>query len=246
MISKEQERHVQIDGFKLYTKILQGEKAKPVIIMDAGYGDYSKAWDEISKEIAEYGTVVLYDRAGLGKSEESSNRRISSEIAKELRALLDGLQLKPPYILVGHSYGGINARLFSSFYPEETLGIILIDSTPENYKEDFLPIMPFEFQKAYYKQFIYESTYEEFMYSLGEAKRCCKSMGNIPLVVVAAGKKAFYSKEAQVKWLQLQKDILKLSTCHKFMIAPNSGHYIQRDEPKYVIDAVKWVIDYIQ
>ncbi|OOR16642.1 alpha/beta fold hydrolase [Bacillus cereus] len=235
-------QYVQFDSFKIYTKIFQGEKQQPVIIMEAGYGDYSKAWDRIAEGLTEYGTVLTYDRAGLGKSGKSSKRRISSEMVKELRACLKQLQLKPPYIFVGHSFGGINIRLFTTIYPEDTMGVVLVDSTPENYKEDFLPIMSPEFQEAYYKQFVYEGSYEEFMFSLGEADRHCKSMRDIPLVVLAAGKKAFYSADAQLKWLQLQEELLQLSTNNKFIIAENSGHYIQKDEPHYVIDAVKWIL----
>ncbi len=123
------------------------------------------------------------------------------------------------------------------------LGIVLVDSTPENYKKDFLLIMSPEFQEAYYKQFVHESSYKEFMFSLGEADKHCQSMRNIPLVVLAAGKKAYYSQEAQMKWLQLQEELLRLSNNHKFIIAEQSGHYIQKDEPHYIIDAVKWIIE---
>ncbi|HDR4423574.1 TPA: alpha/beta fold hydrolase [Bacillus cereus] len=226
----------------MYTKKFQGKKLQPVIIMEAGYGDYSKTWDHIAEELTEYGTVLTYDRAGLGKSGKSSKRGISSEMVKDLKCCLAQLQLKPPYIFVGHSFGGINARLFATIYPEDLLGIVLVDSTPENYKEAFLPIMSTEFQEAYYKQFIYESSYEEFTFSLSEVDRYCKSMNDIPLVVLAAGKKAFYSPDAQIKWLQLQEDLLRLSSNNKFVIAEQSGHYIQKDEPYYVKDAIKWII----
>ncbi|MED3397580.1 alpha/beta fold hydrolase [Bacillus wiedmannii] len=236
------EEYVQVDDFKMYTKKFQGKKLQPVIIMEAGYGDYSKAWEHIAEGLTEFGTVLTYDRAGLGKSRKSSKRRISSEMIKDLRNCLEQLQLKPPYIFVGHSFGGINARLFATFYPEDMLGIVLVDSTPENYKEDFLPIMSPEFQEAYYKQFVHESSYKEFMFSLGEANKHCQSMRNIPLVVLAAGKKAYYSQEAQIKWVQLQKELLRLSNNNKFVIAEQSGHFIQKDEPYYVIDAVKWII----
>ncbi|HFK1765436.1 hydrolase [Bacillus wiedmannii] len=236
------EEYVQVEDFKMYTKKFQGKKLQPVIIMEAGYGDYSKTWDHIAEELTEYGTVLTYDRAGLGKSGKSSKRGISSEMVKDLKCCLAQLQLKPPYIFVGHSFGGINARLFATIYPEDLLGIVLVDSTPENYKEAFLPIMSTEFQEAYYKQFIYESSYEEFTFSLSEVDRYCKSMNDIPLVVLAAGKKAFYSPDAQMKWLQLQKDLLRLSSNNKFVIAEQSGHYIQKDEPYYVIDAIKWII----
>ncbi len=89
---------------------------------------------------------------------------------KELRSCLEKLQLKPPYIFIGHSFGGINARLFTTFYPENMMGVVLVDSTPENYKEAFWLIMSPEFLEAYYKQFVHESSYEEFMFSLGEAR----------------------------------------------------------------------------
>ncbi|PFX55653.1 alpha/beta hydrolase [Bacillus wiedmannii] len=237
------EEYVQVDDFKMYTKKFQGKKLQPVIIMEAGYGDYSKTWDHIAEELTEYGTVLTYDRAGLGKSGKSSKRRISSEMVKDLRSCLAQLRLKPPYIFVGHSFGGINARLFATFYPEDMLGIVLVDSTPENYKEDFLPIMSPEFQEAYYKQFVHESSYKEFMFSLGEANKHCQSMRNIPLAVLAAGKKAHYSQEAQIKWVQLQKELLRLSSNNKFVIAEQSGHYIQKDEPHYITDAVKWIIE---
>lgn len=164
-------------------------------------------------------------------------------MVKELRDCLKQLQLKLPYIFVGHSFGGINIRLFTTFYPEDTMGVVLVDSTPENYKEDFLPIMSSEFQEAYYKQFIYESSYEELMYSLGEAGKRCKSMSDIPLVVLAAGKKSYYSQAAQLKWLQLQRELLQLSSKNKFIIAEHSGHYIQKDDPHYIIDAIKWIIE---
>lgn len=237
------EKYVQVDDFKMYSKVFQGKKLQPVIIMEAGYGDYSKAWDLIAEELAEYGTVLTYDRAGVGKSGKGSKRRISSEMIKDLRSCLEQLQLKPPYIFVGHSFGGINARLFANFYPEDMSGIVLVDSTPENYKEDFLPIMSLEFQETYYKQFVYESSYEEFMFSLSEANKHCQSMRNIPLAVLVAGKKAYYSQEAQMKWLQLQEELLRLSNNHTFVIAEQSGHYIQKDEPHYIIDAVKWIIE---
>ncbi len=100
-----------------------------------------------------------------------------------------------------------------------------------------------EFQEAYYKQFVHESSYEEFMFSLGEADKYCQSTRDIPLVVLAAGKKAFYSQDAQIKWLQLQEELLRLSNKNKLIIAEQSGHYIQKDEPHYITDAVRWIIE---
>lgn len=85
------EEYVQVDDFKMYTKIFQGKKRQPVIIMESGYGDYSKAWNHTAEGLTEYGTVLTYDRAGLGNSGKSSKQRISSEMVKDLRTCLEQL-----------------------------------------------------------------------------------------------------------------------------------------------------------
>ena len=82
-------RGIQVADFKMYTKIFQGKKKQPVIILESGYGDYSKAWNQTAEELTEYGTVLTYDRAGLGKSGKSSKKRISSEMVKDLRTCLN-------------------------------------------------------------------------------------------------------------------------------------------------------------
>ncbi|SCC21865.1 alpha/beta fold hydrolase [Bacillus mycoides] len=238
----EREEFVDIGGFQLYTKIFGSDKGTPTVVMDAGYGDYSKAWNEIVSQIAEFTKVLVYDRAGLGKSDSSPNNRISSEMVKELRTLLKKLQLTPPYIFVGHSFGGLNVRLYASLYPSEVAGLILVDSTPEDYRERFLPIMPSDFQEAYNKQFIYEGTYDQFMKSLEEVRLQRKTLIDTNVIILSAGKKAFYSTDAQNLWLHMQKELLDLSTNSSLDIAPNSGHYIQKDEPQYVINAVKKVL----
>lgn len=83
------EEYVQVDDFKMYTKVFQGKKRQPVIIMESGYGDYSKAWDYIAERLTEFGTILTYNRAGLGKSGKSSKQRISSEMVKDLRTCLN-------------------------------------------------------------------------------------------------------------------------------------------------------------
>ncbi|MFC3885704.1 alpha/beta fold hydrolase [Bacillus songklensis] len=233
---------IELDGFKLFVKIMGENRETPTVIMDAGYGDYSKAWTSIYPEIAKLTKVMVYDRAGLGKSEKSPNVRTSLEMVKELKGLLNKLGVEPPYILVGHSFGGVNVRLYASMFPGEAAGVVLVDSTPEDYKDRLLPTMPDKFQEAYHKQFIYEGTYDEFMESLNQVKTNRKHFGDVPLLVLSAGKKAFYSKESQEIWHDMQKELLDLSTKSELIIAQKSGHYIQHDEPEYVVNAIKKII----
>ncbi|WP_121614222.1 alpha/beta fold hydrolase [Mesobacillus foraminis] len=236
------EMFVQISDCKLYAKLVGEKNGKPTVIMDAGYGDFSKAWDSLIGDISTLSNVLIYDRAGLGKSEKSSNPRTSREMIKELKELLNEAKIKPPYILVGHSFGGVNMRMFATEYQNEVCGLVLVDSTPEDYRERFLPTMSQDFQQAYNKQFVYEGNYDEFMESLKQLKETRLKL-NIPLVVLSAGKKAHYSKESQELWNEMQREILDISSDGELVIAEKSAHYIQNDEPEVVVRAIKKLIN---
>lgn len=155
--------------------------------------------------------MLVYDRAGLGKSERSPNPRTSIEMVKELRELLKEINIQPPYILVGHSFGGVNTRIYTTEYPNEVCGLVLVDSTPEDYRERFLPTMSKEFQEAYNHQFIFEGTYNEFMESLQQLKKTTRKT-DVPLIVLSAGQKTHYSKDSQELWNDMQKEILGISS----------------------------------
>ncbi|MDK7669553.1 alpha/beta fold hydrolase [Cytobacillus oceanisediminis] len=233
---------IQISKCKLYAKLVGENNGKPTVIMDAGYGDFSKAWNSVLREISMLSRVLIYDRAGLGKSESSSNPRTSREMVKELKELLSEAKIKPPYILVGHSFGGVNMRMFATEYPNEVCGLVLIDSTPEDYRERFLPTMSQDFQQAYNKQFVYEGNYDEFMESLKQLKDTRQKL-NVPLIVLSAGKKAHYSMGSQKLWNEMQREILEISSDGELVIAENSAHYIQNDEPEVVVCAIKKLIE---
>ncbi|USK45068.1 alpha/beta fold hydrolase [Cytobacillus oceanisediminis] len=190
------EMFIHISKCKLYAKLVGENKGKPTVIMDAGYGDFSKAWNSVLKEISMLSSVLIYDRAGLGRSEPSSNPRTSREMVKELKELLSEAKIKPPNILAGHSFGGVNMRMFATEYPNEVSGLVLIDSSPEDNRERFLPTMSQDFQQVYNKQFVYEGNYDEFMESLKQLKDTKQKL-NVPLIVLSAGKKAHYSMGSQ-------------------------------------------------
>ncbi|WP_413367261.1 alpha/beta fold hydrolase [Lysinibacillus sp. 3P01SB] len=236
------EMFVQVSDYKLYAKLLSETTGKPTIIMDAGYGDYSKAWDSVIEDISKLGSVLIYDRAGLGKSERSSNPRTSREMVKELKELLVKANIGPPYLLVGHSFGGVNMRIFATEYQNDVCGLVLVDSTPEDYRERFLPTMSKEFQRAYNKQFIYEGNYDEFMESLEQLKDT-KIKLTVPVIVLSAGKKDHYSNESQELWNKMQEEILEISADGELVIAKNSTHYIQNVESEEVVSAIKKLID---
>lgn len=121
---------VDVGGYKLH--IHTTGKGGPTVVLDSGLRCSSLDWVLVQPEIAKFTQVCSYDRAGSGWSEESPLPRTSENIIDELHTLLKNARLAPPYIIVGHSFGGMNARLYASKYPDEVLGLILVDSPHED------------------------------------------------------------------------------------------------------------------
>jgi pimeloyl-ACP methyl ester carboxylesterase len=122
---------VDIGGFRLHLNCIG--QGKPTVVMDAGGGAPSIAWGLVPSEIAKFTRVCTYDRAGFGWSDPNLRTpRSSQQSVDELHLLLIKAEINPPYILVGHSLGGVNMRLYASQYPEDVVGLVLVDSSHEN------------------------------------------------------------------------------------------------------------------
>ncbi|NIV92434.1 alpha/beta fold hydrolase [candidate division KSB1 bacterium] len=111
-------------------------------------GAWSIFWNEIQKELAKTTRVVTYDRAGYGWSDASPFPRTAKEIAEELHVLLHKANILPPYVPVGHSFGGHTIRVFADLYPEEVVGIVLVESAHERQWQVLPPAVNMLVEKA--------------------------------------------------------------------------------------------------
>jgi pimeloyl-ACP methyl ester carboxylesterase len=132
---------VDIGGYKLH--LYSAGSGGPAVILDSGLGGFSSSWGLVQPKIAQFTQVVSYDRAGTGWSEPSPFSRTSQQIVLELHTLLQNAHIPKPYILVGHSFGGINVRLYAATYSDEVLGLVLVDSSHES-QEKKLPPHPMD------------------------------------------------------------------------------------------------------
>ncbi len=132
---------VDIGGYKLHIHC-QGQ-GTPAVILDSGLGDSYISWRRVQPEIAKFTRVCSYDRAGLGYSDSSPNPRTSKVIAEELHKLLYGysVDIMGPVILVGHSMGGYDVRLYASLYRDQVAAMVLVDASHPDQENRFPPAM---------------------------------------------------------------------------------------------------------
>ncbi|MEC0236806.1 alpha/beta hydrolase [Paenibacillus kribbensis] len=104
----------------------------PTILLESGSGESSLYWRDIPEKLSTFATVVSYDRAGYAWSEEAATPRTGENIVRELHVALKNADIQAPYILVGHSLGGMYSRLYAQTYDDEVAGMILVDARPEN------------------------------------------------------------------------------------------------------------------
>jgi len=109
----------------------EAHSPQPTVVLEAGAGDFSVDWSLVQPRVARFARVCSYDRAGSGWSDLGPRPRTMHQIVWELHALLENAGERPPYVLVGHSYGGLLVRLYASTYPSEVAGMVLEESADE-------------------------------------------------------------------------------------------------------------------
>lgn len=214
-------------------------------------------WTKVFKEIQNATRILMHDRAGLGSSDPASGPRTSSEMVDDLRAVLAAAQVRPPYVLVGHSIGGFNVRLFAGQYPNEVLGLVLVDSCHPDQLGKFASTLPAEAPgEAMPLKLLRRgrgaalSTEAIDFRACAEQAREVMTIGRKPLVVLSQSPHALGPpgiplpiwEKIRIVWGDLQSDLLGLSAKSTQVIATHAGHLIQFEEPELVANAILGVV----
>ena len=126
-------RLVDVGGWRLHLNCAgEARTSGPTVILEAGAGDFSVDWSLVQPGVARFARVCSYDRAGSGWSDLGPRPRTMHQIVYELHTLLEKAGERPPYVLVGHSYGGALVRLYQLRYPVDVAGMVLVEAAADN------------------------------------------------------------------------------------------------------------------
>ena len=206
----------------------------PTIVFEAGLGNDASTWRLVAAPVAKFARVVLYDRAGLGQSMPlSTNSAITADhVATNLHKLLVAAEIRPPYLLVGHSLGGLYVQMFARKYPNEVSGIVLLDSSSTEAPSELKTRARLEPGSAAYLE-------QEGVAESNEQVRSAGPFPDVPLTVIAATDHGPFFKDWEPTLMRLQRQLAALSPRADFIVAQGSGHDIQIDRPATLIDAIR-------
>lgn len=218
-------------------------KASPVVVFENGLGANMLSWNKVFTEIGKEATVFAYNRPGYGKSDAASTPRDGARIVEELRANFKSKELQPPYVLVGHSLGGLYMQLFARKYPSDVAGLVLVDSThPTQFEgvgsKDNWPW----WVRIMIPLFLSNSQKEELAAAMdtGQQVLHTPTFSGKPVIVLSAidNSESEISKFVKAKRMDLPR-LYPGST----QIWVESGHFIQRDKPEAIIQAIHAVLE---
>lgn len=222
---------------------LESNHSVPTVVFQSGFGDDQTVWNGVHELLKEKLPLYLYDRPGMGDNPAVEGKRDPCTISKELHDRLIASGIKPPYLLVGHSLGGLYQYVFSKMYPDDVSGIVLIDPThPKNWEivEQAHPGIAMMIKGMESVGIGGSSRKREF----NEQTQCLDQISmeiplKIPSQLLFSGRADPIANEEYIKeWGKLNQDwIVKLGNAPSDIIW-DSGHYIQREDPREVASVV--------
>lgn len=241
---------IDVGGYRL--RIERAGHGTPTVVMDAGLCQTIRSWDRVAPEVAKFTEVVTYNRAGLVGSDAGPVPRTSQQNVAELNSLLVNARVPPPYVLVGHSFGGLNVRLYASQYASEVVGIVLIDASHEEQSLRFAALKSPEEREAYLRHQGGANCERVDLLASGKEVQTAAPLPPVPLVVLSVDPYDRNRKDSRNgangarTQMEMQLSLAHLVRNSKHVLVKNSSHFIQLDQPDLVIDSIRTVVESVR
>jgi pimeloyl-ACP methyl ester carboxylesterase len=264
---------VDVGGFRLNISCVGTDS--PTVVIDVGWGDTSSSWSSwVQPEVAKTTRVCTYDRAGIGFSEAGPLPRSAKQFAQELHTLLHKGEVPGPYVVLGHSMGGLTARVFAHDYAGEVAGVVLIESmSPSSAKPsasgtseaspqddgqstvDWLLTLPARIGLVRLLSGP-SSASTAFTVTPRASQTVIDEGRGMPAGLAQAGAvKSLGSvplivlsrgPDQDQDWQKMQTEMLQLSANSKQLFAEKSGHNVQFDQPEAAVGAIVQMVEQIR
>jgi len=261
---------IDVGGYRLHLFCTRPASAgAPTVILDAGAGAFSTAWSAVQQALPDIRTCA-YDRAGWGWSEPGPGPRTITQEVFELHSLLRAAAISGPYVMVGHSYGGLLARRYAALYGSEVVGMVLVDPAHEESRLYYVkqgawlrvreqsegrsvppprPRSPGDTTMSSYDP-ARDYWGEEFQAFHDARLVKPRMLGDKPLVVLAAGREDPPPGVSPELWVQLRAerraqlaDLTALSSQARLIRDSTSGHDIPKDDPQLIAACIAHVVN---
>jgi pimeloyl-ACP methyl ester carboxylesterase len=258
---------VTVAGRRMNIRCVGDQGRGPTVLLEAGGGGSSSAWARVQEALPSNVKSCAYDRAGLGKSERGPRPRTMSQEVHELHALLRDARIPGPYVLAGHSIGGLLVRLFADRYPEDVAGVVLVEPTHESAvlgvprfggmvrlreKAGDRPVPEPKLEGPPAAEYRVEDDYlaEELQQFYLARRARPQPLGTRPLIVLAGAKRPNPPPGiAAEQWKALRderdeqvRDLAALSGNARYVRDDTSGHNLPQENPALVVRAIVAVV----
>jgi pimeloyl-ACP methyl ester carboxylesterase len=228
------------------------------VLLETGIGAESAEWSSVACTLANHARVLVYDRAGRGASEPACGARDVQDVQSDLCTLIGATDLSPPFVVIGHSFGGVLVRAFAREHRREVLGLVLAESMHPRQFDCLGPLFPSptesdpralarmrSFWQGSWKRTDSTREHLNLTGALDKDRMGAGSFGDLPIRVLSAASFLCAPNIAdektrralQSQWDRLQRDFHELSSATKAVYLEQSGHFVQRDQPAAIANA---------
>ena len=235
-------------------QVAQAGQGPYTVVFEAGFASDQSVWRKVAPEIAKKAAVLVYSRAGYGKSPARAQALTMEQSVAELAAVLEARKVQGPLILVGHSYGGFLIRYFAATHPEQVAGLVFVDPADEGLEAVLKGV---DAARVRQDQNMLASSIPPKWQGELQTIQAMLDAGQLPAMPALPDVPAVLITSVQARagsdFFQETPDVIKIkrqrhaafisqfsSGAHVF--TPNSGHGIQRQEPELVIAAIDQVM----
>jgi pimeloyl-ACP methyl ester carboxylesterase len=229
----------------------------PTVVLEAGGGAMSSDFGLIAPAVASTTRVCVYDRAGRGWSESAQTAPHGLQVATDLHALLQGAQVPGPYVLAGHSFGGLYAQIFAALYPSEVAGMVLIDSTTRDADASSYVVRPYLMDRVFAlvsaaaqlgPARLFGASARDFLSTIheyadaGDAVKQAASLtdlGDEPLFVLTA------PVGSDSAWFTAQDQLARMSTNSAHRVVEGASHQSLVSDPDDAATTTQAILDVV-